>query len=463
MIDAGTLQTDENAFLGTPQYMAPEQATGKHGAIDFRADVFALGAIVYEMLAGVPAFRGATIPEIVFKVVYEEPEPLPAHVAAAIALAVHQAMAKQATARFASVGSFVEALTGNRITSAAAAVVAPSGAAAALAPTVDSTQVPRVDLAPEPAPSPSRPLARRVGLGVAAVVLAAGAASAAYLLLGRGGERTPHIDREIAESVAAQLPTGPEVMVQGRAYHVVRGRLGLRSDRAEPRKAVAERCARARGPPRGRSEGPGDRRVPGRGHRRQGRAPALSVVVVVGCIVFAGRRGVVARAERIDEIPKQRAAGAGGLARRALALGLREQPRERVVRIAAREAGGGIEAFIEQLRAPALRELLPLRVDAARRAHARESRLEIRQVDPPQLAGERALGPPPRGQRLHAARRRDRRGELVVELEPGEQRVLREHQLARHARRPVTRLPRLAPRELPVAEIVARRHARRVP
>jgi tRNA A-37 threonylcarbamoyl transferase component Bud32 len=110
-----TVKTQESTLLGTPQYMAPEQATGQHAIIDERTDVFALGAIVYEMLSGQPAFSGANIPEVVFKVVYEEPPPLASRVTGlppGIAAAVARAMSKDAAARFPSVSAFVEALTG---------------------------------------------------------------------------------------------------------------------------------------------------------------------------------------------------------------------------------------------------------------------------------------------------------------------------------------------------------------
>jgi serine/threonine-protein kinase len=111
-----TVKTQDTAILGTPQYMAPEQATGNHAAVDPRTDVFALGAMVYEMISGVGAFAGSSIPEVVFKVVYEEPTRLeervpgvPAHVAAA----VHKALSKKQDERFPSVAAFVEALTGS--------------------------------------------------------------------------------------------------------------------------------------------------------------------------------------------------------------------------------------------------------------------------------------------------------------------------------------------------------------
>ncbi len=143
-----TVKTQETALLGTPQYMAPEQATGRHGEVDERTDVFALGAIVHEMLTGRPAFDGSSIPEVVFKVVYEQPAPLPETIPANIVAAVHKAMAKQSADRFANVGAFIEALTGQPLTQLRAALTSPdvgfaSGSQnvanhAALANTMDS-------------------------------------------------------------------------------------------------------------------------------------------------------------------------------------------------------------------------------------------------------------------------------------------------------------------------------------
>jgi eukaryotic-like serine/threonine-protein kinase len=114
-----TVQTQDSVLLGTPQYMSPEQAMGQHANVDERTDVFAFGAIVYEMLSGQPAFPGTSIPEVVFKVVYEQPAPLAAQAPSlppAIVSAVMQAMAKPAEERFPGVAGFVEALTGQPLT-----------------------------------------------------------------------------------------------------------------------------------------------------------------------------------------------------------------------------------------------------------------------------------------------------------------------------------------------------------
>ena len=202
-----TIKTQDTSILGTPQYMAPEQALGQHDRVDARTDVFALGAMVYEMLCGQPAFAGASVPEVVFKVVYEETAPLadrvpglPPHVTAAI----HRALAKKPEERWPDVASFVEALTGQPlVTGRRPLAIAPGdgatpsqATAAALANTIDSgdharqllgtdrTVAAKAD-APPTIPTVSTPRRGRGGLVVAVVAIVAAAAVAIAFLATR--------------------------------------------------------------------------------------------------------------------------------------------------------------------------------------------------------------------------------------------------------------------------------------
>ena len=114
----GSRMTQTGMSLGTPQYMAPEQAMGEK-AVDARADVYALGAVAYEMLTGEPPFTGPTAQAIVAKVMTEAPRSIASQrhtVPPEVEAAVLTALEKLPADRFASAAQFAQALAGQGFT-----------------------------------------------------------------------------------------------------------------------------------------------------------------------------------------------------------------------------------------------------------------------------------------------------------------------------------------------------------
>ncbi|WP_075306246.1 protein kinase domain-containing protein [Hyalangium minutum] len=107
----GSEYTQEGTVMGTPAYLPPEQAAGK--AVDERADVYALGAMLYQVLSGQSPYQGKSVQEVLQKVLKEEPTPL-AHlqpqVPEELLTIVSRAMKREPEHRYPSAREFAEDL-----------------------------------------------------------------------------------------------------------------------------------------------------------------------------------------------------------------------------------------------------------------------------------------------------------------------------------------------------------------
>ena len=104
-----TQLTEVGAIAGTPAYMAPEQVRGE--ALDARADLFAMAALLFEMLAGRAAFAGATMVDVLHAVLHEQPPALSGGGAVAgLDRVVHKALHKNPADRYPSAEDMAEAI-----------------------------------------------------------------------------------------------------------------------------------------------------------------------------------------------------------------------------------------------------------------------------------------------------------------------------------------------------------------
>jgi tRNA A-37 threonylcarbamoyl transferase component Bud32 len=246
--EAGAHLTQAGFVVGTPHYMSPEQIEGR--PLDGRSDVFSMGVVLYELLAGERPFPGDSISTVIYRILHDRPAPL-AEVSPRLPRALDhilaKALAKDPAHRFATAQAFQEALgefldTGAWADQPMSAVEETFPSGEGILPPPPSTGIRRK--------RPGR-LSRRIWAW-AGLLLAVGAAALVVTAVrqGRGGgspgnpagpgtEKLPRPVTVVTDPPGAALFLDGEPVdvvtlgVDDRSRHVVEARLGCRSGRAE--------------------------------------------------------------------------------------------------------------------------------------------------------------------------------------------------------------------------------------
>jgi serine/threonine-protein kinase len=207
--DIGRAMTQSGLTIGTPSYMSPEQVRGARD-LDERTDIWAIGVILHELLAGQAPFRADSYGALLVAIATEPPAELPAHVPAGLRAVVERALVKEPAGRFASVRALAEALmpfgdAGLVFHGDAATTVPPPGLACSQGdgPSERAPSEPTRAARPAALGRPAQPrrwwpaLAGIVGLGTLVAALPAG-------LVGPNGAT-----EEAATEAAVAPPTAP--------------------------------------------------------------------------------------------------------------------------------------------------------------------------------------------------------------------------------------------------------------
>lgn len=175
--DAGL--TKSSAVLGSPLYMSPEQMESSR-KVDKRTDIWSLGVVLYELIAGTPPFQGHSMMQVMQRVMMVEPAPIQTlvpEISSALAQVITRCLQKRPDARFESIEALAEALRAamkhapESVQAANATKPAPvldaevetakdvdNGALDSTVPQRASTQEPQVDVLVSPAPRGTAPL-----------------------------------------------------------------------------------------------------------------------------------------------------------------------------------------------------------------------------------------------------------------------------------------------------------------
>jgi serine/threonine-protein kinase len=217
--------TRTGAVMGTPYYMSPEQAKGS-GKVDARSDLYAIGVILYEAVAGQVPFLADTFNELMFKIVLSDPKPLLEVVPdldPRFAAIVSKAMARDADQRYGSAAEMIEALDAFALTLAGPGAAAPLdapvgtlGEQRAALPMISTGQATQGSFATSQQGVPAATTSGKgPGLAIAAaaaVLVVVGGAFGAYKAFGGGPAEDAKGDHAPSATAVSALPPPAEVV-----------------------------------------------------------------------------------------------------------------------------------------------------------------------------------------------------------------------------------------------------------
>jgi tRNA A-37 threonylcarbamoyl transferase component Bud32 len=201
-IATAATRTASGTVLGTPAYMSPEQVQGL--VVDARSDIYSLGIILYEMLAGKLPFdpESDTPASILYKHVHEDPPALP-NITPQLAAVVQKSLEKDKAARYQKASQMADALQ-SAVRGAPPTAISEASTAREEATTTPELTTPSPTDVERPA---LRPVLLVAGIGLASVVLIGGVILGGRLVTGDGEPPDPApVQTEAAASLPADLP-----------------------------------------------------------------------------------------------------------------------------------------------------------------------------------------------------------------------------------------------------------------